>query len=259
MIATTCIQPIDMVKVRLQMQGPGGGGPFAVARDIVAKGRFLDLYSGLSAGLLRQVVYGTARLGFFFTFDDALKVRAKRLESEVTIFQRGIAALAAGGLGAVIGNPTEVVLIRMQSDGVKPKGRRANYRSAFDALIRISSNEGIFALWSGANPTLIRAMATNLGQLATFSETKHQLGKIEGISDQTRTIIASGTAGFFAAFLSLPFDFVKTRLQSQSKGANEPPRHKGMLDCFLTVAKNEGILRFYRGFGTYFMRIAPHR
>lgn len=38
----------------------------------------------------------------------------------------------------MIGNPTELVLIRMQSDGLKPKEQRASYRSAFDALARIT-------------------------------------------------------------------------------------------------------------------------
>jgi len=34
--------------------------------------------------------------------------------------------------------------------------------------------------------------------------------------------------------------------------------YKGMFDCFRKVAKEEGLLRFYRGFGTYYVRIAPH-
>ena len=255
MIATTCIQPIDMVKVRLQMLGEGAkagpkANPFSVAQGIIAEGKFISLYSGLSAALLRQIVYGTARLGFFFTFEDALKSRAKKHGTEITIVERGFAALTAGGLAAIIGNPTEVALVRMQSDGLKPTKNRVNYRSAFDALARITRNEGFFALWNGATPTVIRAMSTNLGQLATFSESKHQLGKINGISNQTRTIAASTIAGFFAAFFSLPFDFVKTRLQSQPMSHNGSDLYRNMFDCFITVAKTEGVLRFYRGFGT---------
>jgi solute carrier family 25 oxoglutarate transporter 11 len=168
---------------------------------------------------LRQVVYGTARLGFFFTFEDALKARAKKNGREsITLSERGLAALAAGGLGAFIGNPTEVILVRMQSDGSRPLAQRANYHSALDALMRISRNEGIAALWSGATPMIVRAMSTNLGQLATFSETKHQLGRIDGVSGQTRTVVASAIAGLASAFLSLPFDFAKTRMQSQERG-----------------------------------------
>jgi solute carrier family 25 oxoglutarate transporter 11 len=263
MVATTCIQPIDMVKVRLQLFGEGAKGgprptPFSVARDIIAQGKVLDLYQGLSAGLLRQVVYGTARLGFFFTFEDALKRRAEKNGTKFGFTERALAGLSAGGLGAMIGNPAEVALIRMQSDGLKPKGQRANYRSVFDALARITKNEGILALWSGAYPTVIRAMSTNFGQLAVFSEAKHQLQEHTNLPVQTRTMAASAIAGVFAAFFSLPFDFMKTRLQKQTRAPDGSLPYKGMFDCFVKVARNEGLLRFYRGFGTYLLRIAPH-
>ena len=73
---------------------------------------------------------------------------------------------------------------------------------------------------------------------------------------RTQTLAASGIAGFFASFFSLPFDFVKTRLQRQGKG--EGRVYAGMWDCFRKVAREEGWLRFYRGFATYYVRIAPH-
>jgi hypothetical protein len=38
-----------------------------VAKDIIAKDGFGSLYRGLSAGLLRQATYTTARLGIFNT------------------------------------------------------------------------------------------------------------------------------------------------------------------------------------------------
>ncbi|OQV09044.1 hypothetical protein CLAIMM_13226 [Cladophialophora immunda] len=262
-IATICLQPVDMVKVRLQLIGAGSRSgpsvsPFTVARDIVAHGRLLELYSGLSAALLRQVVYGTSRLGLFFTFEDMLKRRARERGTEVTFRERAVAGITAGGLGAFIGNPTEVGLIRMQSDGMRPKELQANYRSVFDALRRIVQNEGLLALWTGAKATVVRAMCTNFGQLAFFSETKSQLGKISRIPEQGRVVAASTVAGFFAAFFSMPLDFVKTRLQQQSTNARGPPAYAGVSDCFLRVFREEGLLRFYRGFGTYFMRIAPH-
>jgi solute carrier family 25 (mitochondrial oxoglutarate transporter), member 11 len=258
MIATCCIQPIDMIKVRLQLHESGvRTTPFSVARNIIAKGSVLDLYNGLSAGLLRQVVYGTSRLGFFFTFEELLKQRAAEKGSTYGFSQRALASLTAGGLGAFIGNPVEVALIRMQSDGLRPRAEQARYRSVFDALGRVGRSEGVLALWSGSYPSVVRAKATNLGQLAFFSETKAQLQKRTDVSHQTRSVIASGVAGFFASLLSLPFDFVKTRLQRQTRRADGTVQYKGVLDCFRKVAKEEGFI-FYRGFGTYILRIAPH-
>jgi solute carrier family 25 (mitochondrial oxoglutarate transporter), member 11 len=263
MVATTVIQPVDMIKVRIQLAGEGVAGgpkptPMSVTRDILASGKALDLYTGLSAGLLRQAVYTTARLGFFDTFMGSLTLRAKEQGKAIGFKERATAGLTAGGLAAMIGNPADLALIRMQSDGLKPLAERKNYKSVIDALSSIAKSEGIGALWAGAAPTVVRAMALNFGQLAFFSEAKSQLAQKTDWTSQTQTLTASAIAGFFASFFSLPFDFVKTRLQKQSKGPDGKLPYTSMADCFTKVARQEGIMRFYRGFGTYYVRIAPH-
>lgn len=263
MIATTCIQPADVVKVRLQLSGEGSKGtkaasPISVARAIVAQGKVSDLWAGLSAGYLRQLSYGMLRLGFFDRFLAIVESRAESQGRKVNFAERAAASLSAGGLAAGIANPAEVALIRMQSDGMKPAAERANYRSVVDALVRVSRAEGITGLWSGSYPTIIRAMATNFGQLAFFSQSKSLLKDHTNLSFQNQTFAAATIAGFFAAFFSLPFDFVKTRLQRGGKGPDGKPVYRGMLDCAVKALKEEGPLRFYRGFGTYFVRIAPH-
>lgn len=119
---------------------------------------------------------------------------------------------------------------------------------------------------------LFRAMALNFGQLAFYSEAKSRLSANKAVPAAAVPWTASVVAGFFASFFSLPFDFVKTRLQNQRRApdgtlpyASIPPpsafvvqecdyRYKGTIDCALKVAKEEGLLRFYRGFGTYFVR-----
>ncbi|KAH7375295.1 mitochondrial 2-oxoglutarate/malate carrier protein [Plectosphaerella cucumerina] len=263
MVATSVIQPVDMIKVRIQLAGEGVAGgpkptPLSVTREILASGKAMDLYTGLSAGLLRQAVYTTARIGFFDTFMKRLTVRAKDQGRQIGFSDRATAGLAAGGLAAMIGNPADLALIRMQSDGLKPLAERKNYKSVIDALTSITRSEGVAALWAGAAPTVVRAMALNFGQLAFFSEAKSQLKAKTSLSTTAQTLTASAIAGFFASFFSLPFDFVKTRLQKQSKGPDGKLPYKSMVDCFKQVAKQEGITRFYRGFGTYYVRIAPH-
>jgi solute carrier family 25 oxoglutarate transporter 11 len=263
MVATTVVQPVDMIKVRLQLAGEGVATgpkptPITVTREILAQGKVMDLYTGISAGLLRQAVYTTARLGFFDTFMKTLTVRAKDKGTQIGFAERATAGLAAGGLAAFIGNPADLALIRMQSDGLKPIAERKNYKSVIDALTGIVKSEGITGLWAGATPTVVRAMALNLGQLAFFSEAKAQLKTRTSWSAKTQTLTASAIAGFFASFLSLPFDFVKTRLQKQQRGPDGKLPYKNMVDCFAKVARQEGLLRFYRGFGTYYVRIAPH-
>lgn len=262
MVATAVVQPVDMVKVRLQLAGEGSAagarpGALTVAKDIVASGRARDLYTGLSAGLLRQAVYTTARIGFFDTFVKKLTVRARASGQEVGFAERAAAGLTAGGLAAMLGNPADLALIRMQSDGLKPVAERARYTSVLDALLRIARAEGVPALWAGCAPTVVRAMALNFGQLAFFAEAKARLSH-SGLAPHNQTLAASAAAGFFASFFSLPFDFVKTRLQKQTRAPDGSLPYRNMVDCFTKVAKDEGLLRFYRGFSTYYFRIAPH-
>jgi len=257
MTGQTCIQPVDVIKVRIQLAGEGTKGaaratPFSVGKGIVANEGFTRLWSGLTAGYVRQLSYGMLRLGFFDRLVAFFEARAKERGTPVTFRERAASSLLAGGLGAAIANPAEVALIRMQSDGMKPKEQRANYRSAIDALSRIARQEGVRGLWSGVMPTTTRAMVANFGQLAFFSESKSQLQKRTNLSFHMQTFTATVIAGFAAAAFSLPFDFLKTRLQ---RGGSA---YSGVINCAVTVLREEGPLRFYRGFWTYFFRMAPH-
>ncbi|KAJ3343690.1 putative mitochondrial 2-oxoglutarate/malate carrier protein [Entophlyctis luteolus] len=259
MAATTVIQPIDMVKVRIQLLGEGAKGkgvsPFAVARQLVAAHGISAFYTGLSAGLLRQATYTTARMGLFNTFMAALDDGGKK---KVGFVEKAVAGLAAGGLGAVAGNPCDLALIRMQADGMAPAAARKNYSSVVNAIARISREEGILALWKGSGPTVVRAMALNLGMLSTYSEAKTRLEPVLGKNSSATALASSAVAGFFASFFSLPFDFLKTRLQKQVPDPSTGKMmYKGTLDCAVKVFEKEGPLAFYKGFGTYYVRIAP--
>ena len=110
-----------MIKVRIQLAGEGSAvgpkaTPLSVTREILASGKALDLYTGLSAGLLRQAVYTTARLGFFDTFMGSLAARAQAKGQKVGFKERATAGLAAGGLAAMFGNPADLALIRKCTD-----------------------------------------------------------------------------------------------------------------------------------------------
>lgn len=78
--------------------------------------------------------------------------------------------MTAGAIGATVGSPADLALIRMQADTLLPAAERRNYKNAFHALIRISSDEGVLALWKGAGPTVVRAMALNMGMLASYDQ-----------------------------------------------------------------------------------------
>jgi solute carrier family 25 (mitochondrial oxoglutarate transporter), member 11 len=58
----------------------------------------------------------------------------------------------------------------------------------------------------------------------------------------------------FWSVRSLPFDFVKTRIQKMEKAADGTYPYKGPVDCAIKTLRHEGPLKFYTGFPTYCVR-----
>ena len=56
----------------------------------------------------------------------------------------------------------------MQADSLKPAAERRGYRHVFDALLRISREEGVARLWRGFEPTVARAISMNVGMMASY-------------------------------------------------------------------------------------------
>jgi len=216
---------------------------------------FLSLYNGLSAGLTRQVIYTGARLGLYDIFTDMAKSKD---EKAMPLYKTAGCALTAGGLAAIIGNPADLSLIRMQTDSMLPKAQQVGYRHAGHAMSSIMKNEGFGGLFKGWLPTSTRAMALNLGMLGGNSAAKDFLQSTVGLSGQTLVFGASAIAGFFASAFSLPFDFVKTQIQKQKPDAQGKLPFSSAMDCAGKTLARGGPLAFYAGFPTYYFRIAPH-
>lgn len=70
MAATLFVQPLDLLKNRMQLQGMGGAkkeysNSFEAFGKILRKEGVVGIYKGLGAGLLRQATYTTTRLGVY--------------------------------------------------------------------------------------------------------------------------------------------------------------------------------------------------
>lgn len=64
MAATCFVQPLDLIKNRMQLSGTKTSTISVVSNILKNEGLFA-MYSGLSAGLLRQATYTTTRLGIY--------------------------------------------------------------------------------------------------------------------------------------------------------------------------------------------------
>ena len=74
----------------------------------------------------------------------------------------------SGFVGSLVGNPADLCLVRFQSDSTLPLNERRNYKNVLDALSRIVREEGLITLWRGSAPTVLRAIAMNLGKISLY-------------------------------------------------------------------------------------------
>jgi solute carrier family 25 oxoglutarate transporter 11 len=126
-------------------------------------------------------------------------------------------------------------------------------------MTKIVKDDGLLGLFRGGGPTVVRAMALNMGMLASNDQAKEMIEAAGFEKGGSAAVLGGATiAGFFASACSLPFDFVKTRLQKMTPNPDGTMPYKGPMDCAMQTLKQEGPLKFYTGFPTYLVRIAPH-
>lgn len=257
MAATCVVQPLDLIKNRMQLSGVGGTERLTsvtVIKSVIKNEGFSGLYVGLSAGLFRQASYTTVRMGVYTSLFEKFSADGK----PPGFAMKALMGMAAGAVGAFIGTPAEISLIRMTSDGRLPAGERRNYKNVFDALIRITREEGLLTLWRGCIPTIGRAMVVNAAQLASYSQAKQALLSTSYFNDNIMChFVASMISGLVTTAASMPVDIAKTRIQNM-KTVNGLPEYKGAGDVLKKVIMREGFFALWKGFTPYYARLGPH-
>jgi dicarboxylate transporter 10 len=65
----------------------------------------------------------------------------------------------------------------MQNDCKLPKEQQRNYKNCFEALLRITREEGPKRLFAGCTMTATRGVLMTIGQLAFYDEVKYRMIK----------------------------------------------------------------------------------
>jgi len=258
--ATCVVQPLDLVKNRMQLSGEGGKAreyktSFHAIQGIIKKEGVVAMYNGLSAGLLRQATYTTTRLGIYTWLFEIFSGTDGKPPS---FFVKAALGMTAGVVGAFVGTPAEVALIRMTADGRLPPAERRNYKNVFDSLFRIVKEEGVLTLWRGAVPTMGRAMVVNAAQLASYSQAKQILLDTGYFKDNVFChFVSSMISGLITTAASMPVDIAKTRIQNM-KTVDGKPEYTGGVDVLAKVVRKEGFFALWKGFTPYYARLGPH-
>jgi len=159
------------------------------------------------------------------------------------IYQFGAGAVA-GVSEILVMYPLDVVKTRVQLQTGKGTGAD-HYNGMVDCFRKIIKNEGFGRLYRGIEaPILMEApkRATKFAandEWGKFYRTLFQASKMT----QSLSILTGATAGATEAFVVVPFELVKIRLQDKAQAG----RYTGMIDCVVKTVKAEGPLALYNG------------
>lgn len=146
--------PLEIVKIRLQVQGEMAdvGTKFVGAVEVVKGLGLRGLYKGASACLLRDIPFSA----IYFTAYSHIKTdffgesKQKKLSS--------LELLAAGALAGIpaayLATPADVIKTRLQ---VVARTGQQTYGGIFDAIKKISKEEGLSAFFKGGPARVLRS------------------------------------------------------------------------------------------------------
>lgn len=256
-----CLQPIDVIKTRLQLDSGGKyKGVFNCGATIAREEGVKSLWKGLTPFATNLTLKYALRFSTNSFYQSLLRDKET---GKLTDGSRMAAGFLAGVTEAfLIVTPCEVVKIRLQQQSGAAQGDAVRYKGPLHCGTTIVREEGIRGLWSGATPTVMR---NGTNQMCLFWAKNHMdevlWGKKEG-DGKTLQPIQSTVSGFLAACLgpavTNPMDVVKTRMMAQAKAPPDAPRYAGFFDALVRIPRDEGMLAlFWKGLLPRLMRIAP--
>mmetsp|Transcript_27245 Transcript_27245/g.69254 ORF Transcript_27245/g.69254 Transcript_27245/m.69254 type:complete len:300 (+) Transcript_27245:16-915(+) len=264
-VAETVTMPVDVVKTRLQMDGSGGSikvynGSIDCAQKLVKAEGPGSLFKGLPPALVRQSTYGSLRYGLYGPIKNSLGIKAGE---KVPLWKKIVAGGLAGGIASAVANPTDLIKVRLQTDGMTKDAEGKLLPKRFSGMVHafttVVKEEGVLALWTGVGPTVGRATALAAAELATYDEVKGILLNTGYFQPGLLlTVCTAFASGYVSTVASSPFDVVKSRVMGQPLNPDGTGKlYSGMVDCFVKSSASEGPMSLYNGFWPNFGRVVP--
>uniref|UniRef100_A0A3B3USM7 Uncoupling protein 2 n=1 Tax=Poecilia latipinna TaxID=48699 RepID=A0A3B3USM7_9TELE len=233
-IADLLTFPLDTAKVRLQVfPAVKYRGVFGTIVTMVRTEGPLSLYSGLVAGLQRQMSFASVRIGLYDS--------VKQFYTKGSDRNRLLAGCTTGGMAVALAQPTDVVKVRFQAQARSNEYAR-RYCGTIDAYKTIAKEEGIHGLWKGTGPNIARNAIVNCTELVTYDFIKDFLLTSTPLSDNLPChFLSAFGAGLCTTVIASPVDVVKTRYMNSALG-----QYSSVLNCAAAMMAKEGPLTFLK-------------
>jgi solute carrier family 25 uncoupling protein 8/9 len=213
-----------------------------------------SLFRGLTPGVHRQFLFTGIRLGLYdkvhqVILDDERNESSKnnnksgKGKSGTTLGQEISLAILTSAIGITVANPSDVLKVRFQADN-------PNYSGSY---LKITRTEGVVnGLYKGFTANLVRNSVISASEIVSYGTAKKTFIERLQCEDSVPVHLASGLcAGFVATLLGSPADVLGTKaMQKHGQYASQTA-----VQIAIGMAKNEGLLSFYKGFFPNFCRI----
>ncbi|KAF2722772.1 mitochondrial carrier [Polychaeton citri CBS 116435] len=155
------------------------------------------------------------------------------------------AGAVAGVSEILIMYPLDVVKTRIQIQGRVPVPGQDHYTSMVDCFRKIVTNEGPSRLYRGIGPPILMEAPKRATKFAANDEWSKVYRKLFNTPQMTQSLsmLSGATAGATEAFVVVPFELVKIRLQDRAQSH----KYSGMVDCVQKIIRQEGLLTLYQG------------
>ncbi|KAL7410051.1 mitochondrial tricarboxylate transporter [Mrakia frigida] len=236
--------PTEFVKTQSQfasqIKGEKPPGPIQIIKNTLATKGPLGLYAGCGA----LVVGNAVKAGVRFLSYDHYKSLLQDDNGKLTAPRSLLAGLGAGMTEAVFAvTPSETIKTKLIEDSRKVKPEFKGLIHGTSAIIR---QEGVAGIYRGLSAVMLRQGANSAVRFTTYSTLK-QLVQGSGPPGQALpggvTFGLGAIAGIVTVYTTMPFDVIKTRMQSLSARTE----YRNFIHCGYRIFTEEGLLRFWKG------------
>ncbi|KAM9746474.1 mitochondrial thiamine pyrophosphate carrier [Menidia menidia] len=266
MVTRALISPFDVLKIRFQLQIERVSsqkregkywGLFQAARCIHSEEGLAAFWKGHIPAQLLSICYGAVQFATFEFLTEAVH-KSTAYDSRaagVHFLCGGLAACSA----TVVCQPLDTLRTRFAAQG-EPKVYN-NLRHAISLMWR---TEGTLTFFRGLSPTLVAVFPYAGLQFFFYNVFKNLLAPPPKAADSIgnlRSLVCGSGAGMISKTITYPFDLFKKRLQVGGFDAarvhfGQVRCYRGLLDCMLQIAKEEGVRGFYKGLSPSLVKAA---
>mmetsp|Transcript_45277 Transcript_45277/g.78325 ORF Transcript_45277/g.78325 Transcript_45277/m.78325 type:complete len:379 (+) Transcript_45277:1-1137(+) len=272
MLASVFSHPLDLTKTRLQLDGElAQRGEERVYKSWMdcfisnwKSNGIAGLEQGLQFAMMREFVVNLFRLGLYqpvLTLVRHLLPATSDGGTSTGLTTQFLVASIVSLCGGVFANPLDILKTRFQTHRGKSysTGFQHEYTSTFGALQSLCKEDGIKGLLNGFGTSGLRIAVGGGVQLPAYFSMKALI--LSG-GFQDGALVHAAASLWSSALVVLcinPMDVVRTRIYNQPYDAKGKGKwYSSGFDAAQKIARIEGLLAFYKGALTHYMRLGPH-